>query len=95
MGIGAPAIGLAGSAQLDLEVAGALDRFRATCAIWKAPATQCRCQSLRDLRQPLQLPSTTATLADQAVAIGSFSAEFKDGPTRQRVCQLPDALPIT
>ena len=32
------------------------------------------------MHEPLQLASATATLADQAVNVTSFSAEFKDGP---------------
>ena len=34
---------------------------------------------LQGVAEPLQLTSATATLADQTVAISSFSAEFKDG----------------
>ena len=79
MGIGAPAIGLAGPAQLNLEIAGAWTGFArpvpsGTIQLRNATA------ELQGVREPLQLTSANATLADQTLTIGSFSAEFKDGP---------------
>ena len=79
MGIGAPAIGLAGPAQLDLEIAGAWTGFAPPAPSGKLQLRNATAE-LQGVREPLQLASASATLADQAVTIGSFSAEFKDGP---------------
>ena len=79
MGIGAPAIGLSGPAQLDLEIAGAWTGFAPPSPSGKLELHNATAE-LQGVREPLQLTSASATLADQAVTIGSFSAEFKDGP---------------
>ena len=80
MGIGAPAIGLAGAGQIDLEIAGAWTGFA-------PPASSGRLQlrnataELQGVREPLEVASAAAVLANQSVNITSFTAEFKDGPT--------------
>ncbi len=88
MGIGVPAIGLAGPAQLNLEIAGAWTGFA-------PPAPSGRLQlrdataELQGVSEPLYLSSATATLADEGVTVGSFSAEFKDGPTLNGAASFP------
>ena len=79
MGIGAPAIGLAGPAQLNLEIAGAWTGFASPAPSGKLQLHNATAE-LQGVGEPLQIASATATLADQTVTIGSFSAEFKDGP---------------
>lgn len=79
MGIGTPAIGLAGPAQVNLEIAGAFTGF--------APPLPSGSLDLRDATaelqgvfEPLQVAAATVTLTDQAVNIGPFMAEFAGGP---------------
>jgi AsmA-like C-terminal region len=78
MGIGVPAIGLAGPGHLDLEIAGAWTGFAPPAPSGKLQLHDATAE-LQGVGEPLQLASVTVTLADQTVAINSFSAEFKDG----------------
>jgi hypothetical protein len=80
MGINAPAIGLAGAAQINLEIAGAWTGFAPPVPSGKVQLTNATAE-LQGVGEPLQVASATATLAEQTITIGSFSAEFKDGPT--------------
>ena len=80
MGIGAPAIGLAGPAQLELEIAGAWTGFASPVPSGKVQLSNGTAE-LQGVGEPLQIASATATLAEQVLTIGAFSAEFKDGPT--------------
>jgi hypothetical protein len=80
MGIAAPAIGLAGPAQLNLEIAGAWTGFASPTPSGKLQLHNATAE-LQGVGEPLQVATATATLADQVVTIGSFSAELKDGPT--------------
>ena len=79
MGVGAPAIGLAGPAQIDLKISGAWTGF--------APPTPSGTIQLRDataelrgILEPLQIEAATATLANQVVTVNGFTSEFKEGP---------------
>src|SRR5271165_1356825 len=79
LGVGTPGVGLAGAAQIDLEVAGTWVGF--------APPTPSGKVQLRDVTaelqgvsEPLQIASATATLASQAVNVTSFIATFEQGP---------------
>jgi len=78
MGIGVPAIGLAGPAHLDLEISGAWTGFAPPVPSGKLQMHDASAE-LQGVGEPLQLASATATLADQTVEISSFSAEFQDG----------------
>jgi AsmA family/AsmA-like C-terminal region len=78
MGIGVPAIGLAGPAHLDLEIAGAWTGFAPPAPSGKLQLHDATAE-LQGVSEPLQLVSVSATLADQTVTVGSFLAEFKDG----------------
>ena len=80
MGIGAPAIGLAGPAQLNLEIAGGWTGFASPAPSGKLQLINATAE-LQGVGEPLQVASATATLADQTLTIVPFSAEFKDGPT--------------
>ena len=94
MGIGAPAIGLAGPAQLDLGDRGCLDRLRTTGAVGETSVTRCQ-RRVQGVHEPLQLASATATLADQAVNVSIVFGRIQRWAHRQRGCQLPPALRIS
>ena len=79
MGISAPAIGLAGTAQLNLEIAGAWTGFAPPVPSGKLQLRNATAE-LQGVHEPFQIASATATLADQSVTVNSFSAEFKEGP---------------
>ena len=80
LGISAPAIGLAGPAQLNLEIAGSWTGFASPVPSGRVQLRNVTAE-LQGVGEPLQVSSATATLAGQAATIGSFSAEFKDGPS--------------
>ena len=80
MGIGAPSIGLAGPAQLNLEIAGAWTGFAPPVPSGKIQLRNTTAE-LQGVHEPLQISAATATLADRSVTVNSFSAEFKEGPT--------------
>jgi len=88
MGISAPAIGLAGPAQLNLEIAGAWTGFALPLPSGKLQLRDATAE-LQGVGEPLQVASATATLADQTLTIGPFSAEFKDGPTLSGSASFP------
>jgi hypothetical protein len=77
-GIGAPTIGLAGPAQLELEIAGAWTGFAPPAPSGKLQLHDATAE-LQGVGEPLQLAAATATLADQTVTISSLTAELKDG----------------
>jgi hypothetical protein len=77
-GMGAPAIGLAGPAQLEIEIAGGWTGFAPPVPSGKIQLHDATAE-LQGVGEPLQLASAAATLADQSVTISSFAAEFKDG----------------
>jgi len=77
-GMGAPAIGLAGPAQLEIEIAGGWTGFAPPVPSGKIQLHDATAE-LQGVGEPLQLASAAATLADQSVTINSFAAEFKDG----------------
>ncbi|HEY4932629.1 MAG TPA: AsmA family protein [Terriglobales bacterium] len=78
MGIVAPAIGLAGPSQLNLEIAGAWTGFASPAPSGKVQLRNATAE-LQGVGEPLEIASATATLAEQAVTISPFSAGFKDG----------------
>ncbi|HZD31542.1 MAG TPA: AsmA-like C-terminal region-containing protein, partial [Candidatus Angelobacter sp.] len=78
-GLGAPAIGLAGKAQVDLSIAGGWTGFAPPVPSGKLQIQDATVE-LRGILQPLQVSSATLALADQTATLNSFSAAFKDGP---------------
>ena len=79
MGIGTPPIGLAGPAQVNLEIAGAFTGFAppspsGTLDLRNAAA------ELQGVFEPLQVAAATVMLTDQVVNVGPFTAEFNGGP---------------
>lgn len=80
MGIGVPAIGLAGPAQLDLKIAGAWTGFappQPSGDVKLANATA----ELQGVLEPLQVDSATVTLGSPFANITSFAAGFAGGPS--------------
>ncbi len=79
LGIGTPGVGLAGMAQIDLDVAG-------TWVGFAPPGTSGNVQlravtaELQGVSEPLLLSSAAATLANQQVTVTSFIAGFAKGP---------------
>ena len=78
MGIGTPAIGAAGPAQVDFNIAG-------TWAGFASPVPSGRIQihdatvELQGVFEPLQVGSAVVNLAQQSADISSFTAALKDG----------------
>ncbi len=79
LGVGTPGVGLAGIAQIDLDVAGNWVGFA-------PPGTSGSVQlysvtaELQGVAEPLLLSSAAATLANQEVTVTSFTAAFARGP---------------
>ncbi len=80
LGIGTPGIGLAGKAEVELQLAG-------TWAGFSAPTTSGQLQiqgvtaELQGVNEPLHIDSAKASLSNQKVSVSSFSASFATGPT--------------
>ncbi len=92
MGIGAPSIGLAGPAQLNLEIAGAWTGFAPPVPSGKLQLRNTTAE-FQGVHEPLQIASATATLADQSVTVNSLSAEFKEGPSLTGAASFPQRCP--
>ncbi len=79
LGIATPGIGLAGKADVQVELTGSWAGF-------SAPVTSGQMQlrdvtaELQGVNEPLRIESAKATLADGAVNVGSFSGSFAAGP---------------
>jgi hypothetical protein len=79
LGVGTPGVGLAGIAQIDLDVAG-------TWVGFAPPGTSGNVQlhsvtaELQGVAEPLLVSSAAATLANQQVTVTSFTAGFAKGP---------------
>jgi hypothetical protein len=88
MGIAAPTIGLAGPAQLALEIAGAWTGFAPPMSTGRLQLGNAIAE-LQGISEPLQIASATAVLADESVTINSFSAEVKGGPAVSGTASFP------
>ncbi len=79
LGVGTPGVGLAGIAQIDLDVAG-------TWVGFAPPGTSGNVQlrsvtaELQGVAEPLLISTAAATLANQQVTVSSFTAGFAKGP---------------
>jgi len=78
MGIGAPAIGAAGPAQVDFNIAGTWAGFALPAATGKMQFHDITVE-LQGVFEPLHVASAVVNLAQQSASIASFSASFKDG----------------
>jgi hypothetical protein len=79
LGVGTPGVGLAGPAQIDLEVAGSWVGFAPPAPSGKVQLRNVTAE-LQGVSEPLQIASATATLANQAVNVTSLIATFAQGP---------------
>jgi AsmA-like protein len=79
LGVGTPGVGLAGPAQIDLQLSGSWVGFAPP-----VPSGRVQLQSvtaeLQGVSEPLQIASAAVTLANQAVNVTSFTAAFAQGP---------------
>ena len=78
MGIGAPAIGAAGPAQVDFNIAGTWAGFALPAATGKVQFHDTMVE-LQGVFEPLGVASAVVNLSQQSASIASFSASFKDG----------------
>jgi hypothetical protein len=88
MGLGAPTIGLAGKAQVDLSIAGAWTGFAPPAPSGKLQIHDATVE-LQGVPQPLQVSAATVALADEAAVLQTVSAAFKDGPTLTGTASFP------
>lgn len=80
MGVGTPAIGVAGKAQVDFSLSGAWTGFAPPIPEGKLDIHEATVE-LQSVLQPLQVSGASVALSGQAINIKSFSAAFHDGPT--------------
>ncbi len=79
LGIGTPGIGLAGAAQINLEIGGTWVGFAPPVPSGKVQLRDATAE-LQGVSAPLQIASADATLANQAVNVTSFTGVFAQGP---------------
>jgi len=79
LGVGTPGVGLAGTAQIDLEVAGAWVGLAPPAPSGKVQLRSATAE-VQGVSEPLQIASATATLANQVVNVAPFAATFTSGP---------------
>ena len=78
VGIGTPGVGLAGSAQVDLDVAGMWTGFAQPVLSGKMQVKTATAE-LQGVAEPLQVGAASLVLQDQLVRLSSFSAGFTKG----------------
>jgi uncharacterized protein involved in outer membrane biogenesis len=79
LGVGTPGVGLAGAAQVDLDMAGTWVGFAPPVPSGKIQLHAVTAE-LQAITEPLQIASATATLDHQVVNLASFTAAFSQGP---------------
>jgi hypothetical protein len=80
MGIGAPAIGLAGPAQINLKIAGAWTGFAPPQPSGDVKLSNATAE-LQGVLEPLLVDSAAVTLGSQNANLTSFAGEFAGGPS--------------
>jgi len=78
LGIGTPGIGLAGVAQVDIDVAGPWMGFAQPTPTGKVQLRTATAE-LQGVAEPLQIDSASVVLENQLVKVASFAAAFKQG----------------
>ncbi len=78
LGVGTPGIGLAGTAQLDIDIAGPWMGFTPPFPSGKVQLRATTAE-LQGVSEPLQIDSASVVLENQQVKIASFTAAFKQG----------------
>ncbi|MGZ4825367.1 MAG: AsmA family protein [Terriglobales bacterium] len=79
LGVGTPGVGLAGTAQVDLDVAGTWVGFAPPVPSGTVQLHSVSAE-LQGVVEPLLISSAAATLANQEVTVSSFTAGFAKGP---------------
>lgn len=79
LGVGTPGVGLAGIAQIDLDVSGTWVGFAPPGTSGNVHLRSVTAE-LQGVAEPLLVSSAAATLANQQVTVTSFTAEFAKGP---------------
>jgi hypothetical protein len=79
MGVGTPGVGMAGDAQIDLDVAGTWVGFAPPVSSGSMQLDTVTAE-LQGVAEPLLISSATATLANQQATVTSFTAAFAKGP---------------
>ena len=94
-GIGTPAIGLAGPAQVDVRIGGAWTGFARPTPSGRVQLHAATVE-FQGILEPLQVAEATVTFADQKVSVNPVKAEFGGGPavsgsaTFPMVCDTPE-----
>lgn len=78
LGVGTPGIGLAGTAQVDIDVAGPWMGFTPPVPSGKVQLRAATAE-LQGVSEPLQIDSASVLLENQLIRIASFTAAFKQG----------------
>jgi len=79
LGVGTPGLGLAGPAEMNLEIAGTWVGFAPPVPSGKIQLRNVTAE-LQGVSEPLRIASATAALASQAVNVTSFTAALAEGP---------------
>ena len=79
LGVGTPGVGLAGTAQVDLDVAGTWVGFAPPVSSGTVQLHSVSAE-LQGVAEPLLISSAAAMLANQEVTVTSFTAGFAKGP---------------
>jgi hypothetical protein len=88
LGVGTPGVGLAGPAQIDVEVAGTWVGFAPPTPSGKIQLHNATAE-LQGISEPVQITSATATLANQTVNVTAFDAAFAQGPAIRGSASFP------
>jgi hypothetical protein len=89
LGIGTPGIGLAGPAQLDIDIAGSWMGFVPPSPSGKVQLRTVTAE-LQGVSEPLQIDSASVLLENQLVRIASFTAGFKQGTSLSGSASFPE-----
>ena len=91
-GVGTPAIGLAGKAQIDFLLAGSWTGFAPPVPTGKLQVHDATVE-LQGVLQPMEVSAASVVLGEPAVNISSFSGTFKDGPVVTGSASFPQRCP--
>jgi len=78
LGVGIPGIGLAGTAKVDIDIAGPWMGFTPPFPTGKVQLRAATAE-LQGVSEPLEIDSASVVLENQLIKIASFSAAFKEG----------------
>ena len=79
LGIGTPGVGLAGDAEVEMDIGGSWAGFAQPVPAGRLQLHKATAE-LQGVSEPLLIDSATASLADQAVHVSALAASFAGGP---------------